>query len=184
MIPDKKAIIILGHGSRVPDASYAMQEVAKGIQDKHGYSIIEICYMSRLGPHFDETFDKCVERGATEVILVPYFLHEGLHMKVDIPTMMQCATERHPRIRLVLGKPLGYDEVLIELVHRRICESEALCDVRDLTLPSEDDFPLPQGQCEFVPMTPKQASQWERLSHVERLVESHVESHIEDEPHA
>ncbi len=163
MSPEKKrAIIILGHGSRVPDASTAMHVVARGVKERHGYAIVETCNMSRLGPHFDETFEKCVEQGATEVILIPYFLHEGLHIQVDIPTMMQHAAGRHPDVRLVLGKCLGFDDALVDLVDRRICESERLHDVRELALPLEEEFPLPKDQLAYIPMTPQQAQEWEQ----------------------
>ena len=45
--------------------------------------------MSRLGPHYPEILAKCVEGGATEVVVIPYFLNNGLHIRLDIPEMMK-----------------------------------------------------------------------------------------------
>lgn len=156
----KDAIIILGHGSRVPGAAGAMNLVADALKSTYGYTIVELCHMSRLGPYFEEKFEKCITMGATSVILIPYFLHEGLHMKLDIPKMMQEAGEKHPEVRLILGKSLGFDPSLVALVQKRIEESKGLCDVRELALPAEDTYPVPPGQYEFVPMSPEQANKW------------------------
>ena len=85
----KEAIILLGHGSRVPGAGEGMELVAQGMRQKMGPEIIEICYMSKLGPHFPEAFDACVARGAKKVVVMPYFLHSGLHMREDIPEILR-----------------------------------------------------------------------------------------------
>jgi sirohydrochlorin ferrochelatase len=157
---DHPAVILLGHGSRVPDAGRHMEKVASGLKRKYGYEIVEICYMSRLGPHFPETFRKCVAQGADHVMVIPYFLHDGLHLVLDIPTVLQEIAQEYPAVKLVLGKNLGFDDTLVDLVERRIADSLACPDVRDLTLASRRDFPVPPGQCEFVPMLPEEAEKY------------------------
>jgi sirohydrochlorin ferrochelatase len=155
---NEKAIIILGHGSRVPDAGKHMEKVAAGLKEKHGYGIVEVCYMSRLGPHFPEIFEKCVQQGATDIMVIPYFLHDGLHLVLDIPEMLQEVAEQYPHVKLVLGENLGFDESLVDLVERRIAESKGRSDVREMLLPPRDEYPVPPGQHEFVPMHPKEAA--------------------------
>lgn len=155
-----KAIIILGHGSRVPDAGKHMEKVAAGLKDKYGYGIVEVCYMSRLGPHFPEIFEKCLDQGATDVMVIPYFLHDGLHLVLDIPEMLQEVAARFPAVKLVLGENLGFDESLVDLVDRRIAASANLGDVRDMVLPPRNEYPVPPGQHEFVPMYPEEAARY------------------------
>ncbi|MGC8602117.1 MAG: sirohydrochlorin chelatase [Desulfomonilaceae bacterium] len=157
---NKKAIILMGHGSRVPDAGKHMEKVALGLRAKYGYSIVEICYMSRLGPHFPEICEKCIDQGATEIVVIPYFLHDGLHLVLDIPEMMQKIAASYPNVKLVLGKNLGFDDVLVDLVQRRISASLQNCDVRELVLPPRRQFPVPPGQHEFVPMPPEDAAKF------------------------
>lgn len=155
-----KAIILLGHGSRVPDAGHHMEKVARALQGKYGYKIVEVCYMSRLGPHFPEAFEQCVRLGATDIVVIPYFLHDGLHLVLDIPEMMQKIASQYPDVRLVLGRNLGFDEVLVDLVEKRIGDSRDFCDVRDLVLPPHDKYPVPPGQFVFVPMKPGDAARF------------------------
>jgi len=155
-----KAIILLGHGSRVPDAGKNMERVALGLKQRYGYAIVEICYMSRLGPHFPEVFKKCVAQGAADITVIPYFLHDGLHLVLDIPEMLQELAAEYPHVKVVLGRNLGFDDVLVDLVERRISDSMDFCDVRDLVLPPRRQFPVPPGQCVFVPMDPEEATDY------------------------
>ncbi|MDX9787517.1 MAG: precorrin-8X methylmutase [Desulfobacterales bacterium] len=157
------AVMLLGHGSRVPGADESMLRVADTLKKTGRYHQVETCNMSRLGPHFEEVFEKCVHHGARSVLLLPYFLNQGLHMKLDIPEKMQTAVQQYPHVKLVFGKNLGYDPLLVRLVEKRIAESVNLGDVREIQLPDENTYPVPRGQCEFVPMLPEEATQWKRV---------------------
>ncbi len=130
-IDDKRAVILIGHGSRAAGADNDMEKLAAGLRAKLG-GIITTCRMSGRGVPFDEAFDECVRQGAKSVIVLPYFLHFGVHLREDIPEMIRKAARRSPEVRLVLGRHLGYDDALVTLVAKRIGESEDLCGVREL----------------------------------------------------
>lgn len=156
----RETIILLGHGSRVPDAGRDMEQVARGLQKKYGYPMVEICFMSRLGPHFPEVLEKCVNEGAESVVVIPYFLHMGLHILLDIPEMLQEHALRYPNVKLTFGRGFGFDDLLVDIIHRRVQEARELGDVRDLVLPPKEKYPIPHGQCEFVPMPPEEAAKY------------------------
>jgi sirohydrochlorin ferrochelatase len=157
-----EAIILLGHGSRVPQAGQGMAQVAERLKEKYGYPQVEVCFMSRLGPHFPETLAKCVLQGATRVVVIPYFLHTGLHILLDIPEMMQEEAGKYPQVKIIFGRSLGFDESLVDLVNHCIQSSADCGDVREMTLPPKEKFPIPPGQAEFVPMAPEEAALYRR----------------------
>lgn len=126
----RKAIILMGHGSRMPGADSGMEQVARSIREKHKDFMIETCSMSLLGPRFGEIFEQCVAKGAQKVIVIPYFLHFGAHMQEDIPEILVEKASMFPNVKLIMGKHLGFDEKLTELVVKRIAESESLKDIR------------------------------------------------------
>ena len=128
---EKEAIILLGHGSRVPGAGEGMEQVARRMQERLGGKMIATCYMSKLGPHFPEVFDACVARGARRIIVIPYFLHAGLHLREDIPELLREKVRECPGVELILGKNLGFDECLVDLVIKRWEESGDLPDIRE-----------------------------------------------------
>ena len=126
---------------------------------------VEVCHMSRLGPFFPETLQKVAGMGARTIMLIPYFLHTGLHMRLDIPQMMQQEAAKYPGVKLILGRHLGYDESLARLVEKRIGESAQLPDVRELKLDPREKFPLAQGEMEFVAMPPEEAEKFKGHCH-------------------
>ena len=88
--------------------------------------------MAGRGLLFDEAFERCIRQGATQVTVIPYFLHFGVHLRQDIPEMLREAAAKHPEVKVVLGRHLGYDDAFVSLLKKRIKESRELCDVRDL----------------------------------------------------
>lgn len=139
-VDDKRAVILIGHGSRAAGADDDMEKIAAGLREKSG-GIVETCRMSGLGIPFEGAFERCVRRGAKEIIVLPYFLHFGVHLRKDIPEILRTAARRRPEIRLVLGRHLGYDDALVNLLAKRIGESESLCDVRELAPAPIDRHP-------------------------------------------
>jgi sirohydrochlorin ferrochelatase len=126
---NKRAVILIGHGSRAAGADDDMEKIAAGLRAKLG-GIVATCRMSGRGIPFDKAFDLCVRQGAKSVIVLPYFLHFGVHLREDIPEILRKTANRHPDVRLVMGKHLGYDDALVNLVAKRIGESEGLGDIR------------------------------------------------------
>ncbi len=159
------AIVLLGHGSRVQGAGRQMEEVSEALSRRHGFPVVATCYMSRLGPHLPEVLETVVRGGARKVIVVPYFLHGGLHILLDIPELLQEQARKYANVTIILGRNLGFDESLVDLVYKRIQESMVLTDIRHVALPPRERFPVPDGQCEFVPMMPEEAK---RFRHTER----------------
>ena len=135
-----RAVILIGHGSRAAGADDDMEKIAEALRAKLG-GIVATCRMSGRGIPFDEAFESCAGRGAKEIIVLPYFLHFGVHLREDIPEILRKNVRKHPEVRLVLGKHLGYDDALVNLVAKRIGESEGLCDVRELAPAPIDRYP-------------------------------------------
>jgi sirohydrochlorin ferrochelatase len=66
----------------------------------------------------------CVEQGATDVILLPYFLSPGVHVVEDLTAARNQLSERFPGVRFVLAEPLGRHPLLIDVVEERAREVE------------------------------------------------------------
>ena len=129
---EMRAVILIGHGSRAKGADDDMERIAGRLRAAADGGIVDLCRMAGHGTSFGEAFERCARQGAKTVIVIPYFLHFGVHLRQDIPEMLREAVAKHPEVRLVLGRHLGYDDSLVALVERRIAESEALRDIRDL----------------------------------------------------
>jgi len=135
------AIILLGHGSRAVGASDDMEKVARRLWQSLDYQIVELCQMSGLGVQFNEALEKCVKQRAKKIIVIPYFLHFGVHLRQDVPMLLREAIQSYPAVQLILGKNLGFDECLVDLVQKRITESAVLADVREMNFLPVDGEP-------------------------------------------
>ena len=97
-----------------------MERVAERLQELHGYARVDVCHMEHASPSLTDTFQESVENGAHEIVVLPYFLHAGVHLTEDIPEMIQALRGRYPHVRVTVGPHLGFDDSLVDLVHNRI----------------------------------------------------------------
>ncbi|MBP1752402.1 MAG: cbiX [Geobacteraceae bacterium] len=121
----KTAILLMAHGSRIPEANNAVSEIASMVKEMAGFDIVEISFRENYSPDIQKGIDACVERGAARILLVPYFLYLGAHVLQDLPEEIEEARQRHPGVEMMMGKPLGVHRKLAEIVAERITEALA-----------------------------------------------------------
>ena len=116
----KTAILLMAHGSRIPEANDAVAEIAAMVAEMSGYDIIEISYREMHLPSIQQGIDACVAKGAQRILLLPYFLFVGAHVQEDLPEKMAMARERYPNVEFAMGSHLGVHRKLAEIVSERI----------------------------------------------------------------
>lgn len=50
---------------------------------------------------------RCVEAGASRVVVAPYFLSRGRHIQDDIPALVAAAREQYPGVTCSIADPIG-----------------------------------------------------------------------------
>lgn len=85
--------------------------------------------MELAEPSIQAAVDKCVEQGAKSLIFHPYFLSRGRHVNEDIPNLVKVAMERHQGIMYTITKPLGAQEMILDLIAQSISESKTPADM-------------------------------------------------------
>ena len=118
----KTAILLMAHGSRIPEANDAVREIAAMVKEMTGYDIVEVSFREQHLPNIQQGIDNCVAKGAERVLLVPYFLFIGAHVQEDLPEEMELARQRHPGVEFAMGNHLGVHRKLAEVVVERIAE--------------------------------------------------------------
>jgi len=119
------AVIIVDHGSRSAEGNDLISRVAQAFAGRFArkYAIVEPAHMDLAEPSIATAFARCVARGAGEIVLVPFFLGAGRHTTRDIPELAARAAGAWPHVRYRVAAPLGLDEVLLDLLDRRIDEA-------------------------------------------------------------
>ncbi len=117
----RTAVLLMAHGSRNARANEDLFELVGRVK---GYEIVEAAFLELAEPGIGEGGDRCVERGAERVLMVPYFLSMGVHLGRDLVAAREELSGRHPEVEFVLGPSLGPDALLDRLVEKRIEEME------------------------------------------------------------
>jgi sirohydrochlorin ferrochelatase len=118
------AILLIAHGSRQAAANQDLAELVKRLSATGDYPIVEGCFLELAEPDLPTGGDRCVERGAHRVLLIPYFLSAGVHLERDLTAARDELKGRHPDVEFHLGPPLGPHPLLDLLVATRIRELE------------------------------------------------------------
>src|SRR5690349_18477647 len=81
---DTRAVILIGHGSLRAGAGAAMIRLAERAHAAGVAPIVSAGFLNYSQPTFGEALAGCVENGATEVIIQPYFLIPGKYVRSDL----------------------------------------------------------------------------------------------------
>ncbi len=118
------AVLFLGHGSRADGANGAMYRVMELFRRRSGYRIVEAGFLELNPPSIPEGVAACVAQGARRILVVPYFLHLGLHVRQDLPEILEECRRLHPGVEIVLGPHIGFHPLLAEILVDRVREAE------------------------------------------------------------
>jgi sirohydrochlorin ferrochelatase len=121
-VEGRTALLLIAHGSRRPEANLDLEFVAAALRARGRYPIVRVSYLELAEPNIETGGARCVEDGATDVVLVPYFLSPGVHVGEDLTAARTALSARFPHVRFVLAEPLGRHPLLVDVVEQRVQE--------------------------------------------------------------
>jgi sirohydrochlorin ferrochelatase len=113
---------LIAHGSRHADANADLVHVATALAQREQV-IVETAYLELAEPGIDASGARCVERGARRVVMLPYFLSAGVHVRRDLTRAREQLSERFPDVEFRLAEPLGRHPLLLDVVADRLREA-------------------------------------------------------------
>jgi sirohydrochlorin ferrochelatase len=127
-------IIIVDHGSRRDESNRMLERVAGLFAERFRgrYEIVEPAHMELAEPSIATAYARCVERGATRVVVCPFFLGPGKHWTQDIPSLTAAAAAKFPHTRYHVAQTLGIDDLILDLLEKRAghcVDNDFLCEV-------------------------------------------------------
>ena len=120
--PDSTAVLLIAHGSRQQSANDDLHELAARLAARGPIRSSKPCFLELAEPELIAGGDRCVSLGATRVLMIPYFLSAGVHLRRDLTAARDELSRRHPGVEFRLGSPLGPHPLLDQLVAERIRE--------------------------------------------------------------
>jgi len=120
--PKNIDILLIGHGSKDPNAQMSLNYVVDGLKEK--YRNVSRCFLELEHPDIFEGIKDCEKNNPNVLVIVFYFLHEGAHVKTDINNDLKPAIEKSNLKKVCVTKHLGTDEKMIDLIMERTKEVE------------------------------------------------------------
>jgi len=115
----RTALLIIAHGSREAEANADLHHVVQGLRQRGAYALVEASFLELAEPGIEEGAARCVAAGASRVVLLPYFLSAGVHVRRDLTSICRALAETFPETSFHLAEPLGRHPLLLEVVADR-----------------------------------------------------------------
>ncbi len=117
------AVLLIAHGSRRAEANQDLVEVADRLRETGDYEFVVPSYLELAEPSIPDGARQCVELGASEVRMLPYFLSAGSHVTRDLERFRSELATEFPTVSFKLCPPLGLHPLMLDIVRDRLCES-------------------------------------------------------------
>ena len=102
----KPGFVIFAHGSTVESANEAVRAVASEMCRSGGLELVEAAFLDCAPPNLPDAVERIVRRGATRVVVIPYFLTLGTHLQRDLPRIVDGIRHRHAGLDIRVTAPL------------------------------------------------------------------------------
>ena len=123
MTKDKTALLLIAHGSRQEEANADLCALLAEMRNREEFPIVEGAFLELAWPTIEEGARRCAGRGAARVVMVPYFLSAGVHVRQHLADIRAKLSKTHPEIEFFLAEPLGPHPLLFEIVVQRAREA-------------------------------------------------------------
>src|SRR5688572_27153177 len=120
----KTALLLIAHGSRNAEANADLHALARELRAEGSYGFVEPGFLELADPTIDAAGERCVALGARRVILLPYFLSAGMHVRRDLREHCARLAGQFPDVTFLLAEPLGPHSLLREIVLERAREAD------------------------------------------------------------
>jgi sirohydrochlorin ferrochelatase len=119
------AVLLIAHGSRRAEANEELLTVAESLRNRGRYPFVQVAYLELASPTIAEGGAECAQAGASEVILLPFFLSPGRHVADDLTAARDELAARFPTVRFSLAEPLGSHPLILQALEERADEAQA-----------------------------------------------------------
>lgn len=102
-----KAVLLVSHGAYSSKSTHEVASLTAQLKQLTGIPIFEYAFLEVETPDIAKGIDICVQKGATELLILLNFLNNGRHVVNDIPAIVKEAQAKHPAIKVSISQPIG-----------------------------------------------------------------------------
>lgn len=121
--PDARntGVILLGRGSSEMVANGDIAKMARWLFESTDHELVDIAFTGITFPRLETVVQRQVACGMKQMIVLPYYLYTGVLIK-RIARQVDRLKEQYPTIVFALGKYIGFDNAIYDLLDERVAE--------------------------------------------------------------
>ena len=116
------AVILFAHGSAVEDANQGVRDLARRIAEAGSYAYVRASFLGPGQPELGPAIAQAAAEGFCRIVVIPYFLTLGTHLRRDLPRLVAAEKRRYPHLEIRVGRSLEDHPEMASLVLSRIRE--------------------------------------------------------------
>jgi sirohydrochlorin cobaltochelatase len=102
-----KGIILFGHGARNPEYIEPFKRIRALVEQQTPGVLVEIGFLELTQPPLEASIECLVQRGVSQVRVVPIFFAPGRHVLKDLPQLLGNALDRFPNVEFEVAACVG-----------------------------------------------------------------------------
>ncbi|MCG8382299.1 MAG: CbiX/SirB N-terminal domain-containing protein [Gammaproteobacteria bacterium] len=104
-----KKWLIIAHGSRLDESNQEVIQLSQSLAATLNVKQKDIHYafLELARPSIPEGLQNCINEGGTHIVVLPYFLTNGTHVKNDIPHIIRTEKEKYAHVKIDLCQHIG-----------------------------------------------------------------------------
>ncbi len=116
----KTGMVVLGHGSRRREVGEVFTAMVGRVAEKVPCAPVLPAFFSLGEPTLEDQVRVLAGQGCTRIVIMQYFLYNGVHIEHDIPEMVTTLRGEFPGVEFVVQPTLQDDPAMERLVVDRL----------------------------------------------------------------
>ena len=119
----RTALLLILHGSPNEEANSPAVALAAQLQTDPQYERVMVAYMECNAPSIPAAIDQLAAAGIQRIIAIPWFLHAGRHLILDVPELLESGGQKYHNLEVLIANPIGTSQKVSEAIHFRAQEA-------------------------------------------------------------
>jgi len=115
-----KGVIILAHGSKRQETEKILNSLTEKVKLITGETLIFPAYLQFSEQDLEAGVDYLVKKGATDIIVIPMLLFDGIHVTQSVPMKLSEIRNKYHGINIRMSHHLGDDDRIAEIIADRV----------------------------------------------------------------
>lgn len=113
-----KSLLLVAHGSRRQASNDEIRELTEKLKAEAAerYDSVSCAFLELAEPSIPDGIEACVQAGAKEVTVLPYFLSAGRHVATDIPEEVAIKQQQYPQLKIEIAPYLGSSQQMSRIL--------------------------------------------------------------------